>query len=120
MLRFSREVVDEFGGCCDFVDAVDVCLVRWSRSRKRGKSVGGPSHPVLLQLELHRRACTCVYWVPRLPFCKLLESMMLEFVTYVLACVKYVCMFFFQQFSHPLTTPAMRKSILDFVEVVDK
>jgi hypothetical protein len=50
----------------------------------------------------------------------MLELMMVEFVTYLLACVKYVCMFFFQQFSHWLIAPAARKSMLNFVEVVDK
>jgi hypothetical protein len=65
MVRFCRDVADGFGGYCNFVDVVDVLSSKMESFEKERyiKSVGGPSHPVLLQLELHRRACMCVYWV---------------------------------------------------------
>jgi hypothetical protein len=90
--HFGRDVVRRCVGCCEAADVL-LELSRVDYSRKRGKLVG-PSHPVLLQLELHRRACACVYWVLDFCSCELLESMMTpEFDAFFLVCFETIFVF---------------------------
>jgi hypothetical protein len=119
--HFGRDVVRRCVGCCEAADVL-LELSRVDYSRKRGKLVG-PSHPVLLQLELHRRACACVYWVLDFCSCELLESMMTpEFDAFFPGLLRNNIRIRESPsgFDTCCRSPAVRTSMLGCGEMVDK